>query len=166
MASSKGKKSAGILLFYRNKDKGLMVFLIHHGGPLWEGKENGAYDIPKGEPDGNTDLLEVAKREFFEETGIKIDGKFIDLGSTFNKWGKEIFIWAIKGKGNEKFIKSNLFEMEWPKGSGKLQSFPEADKGKYMDLKEAKVKGHSYTSYFFDKLIKTLSENKEQKKLF
>jgi len=35
-------------------------------------------------------------------------------------------------------IKSNLFEMEWPPKSGKIASFPEVGKAKWMGLAEAR----------------------------
>jgi predicted NUDIX family NTP pyrophosphohydrolase len=166
MRKGKIKNSAGMLMFTRNKTE-IKVFLAHHGGPEWEAHDTGAWDLPKGQiEEGEKDLLEVAKREFFEETGIKPFGKFMELGSTFNKWGKEIFIWAFEGKGDEKFISSNTFEMEYPKGSGKIMSFPEMDKGEYLRLKEVKIKGHSYIQVFIERLIEKLDSASKQKKLF
>ena len=112
---------------------------------LIKGRRTGKWSFPKGHSEQGETEIDCALRETYEETGIELTGKYIPLGSTFNKWGKEIFIWALEGKGSERFVKSNLFEMEWPKGSGKMEKFPEADKGRYMSLKEAKVKAHSYT---------------------
>ena len=40
-------KSAGVLL-YRMRNDGLKVLLVHPGGPLWAGKDEGAWSIPKG----------------------------------------------------------------------------------------------------------------------
>jgi predicted NUDIX family NTP pyrophosphohydrolase len=163
MPSQRGLKSAGLLM-YRVNNKKIELFLGHHGGPQWKGKDNGAWDIPKGETDGETDYLKVAKREFYEETGIEASGIFIELGSTFNKWGKEIFIWAFEGNGKEKFVKSNTFELEWPVGSGEIKEFPEIDRAEYMNLEKVKIKGHGYIQVFVDRLAQKLKER--QRKLF
>ncbi|MEA2961012.1 MAG: hypothetical protein QOI46_1110 [Alphaproteobacteria bacterium] len=42
------KRSAGILM-YRQPLAGLELLLVHPGGPLWAGKDWGAWSIPKGE---------------------------------------------------------------------------------------------------------------------
>ena len=41
------KKSGGILPF-RFQDSHLEVLLVHPGGPLWAGKDEGAWSISKG----------------------------------------------------------------------------------------------------------------------
>jgi len=62
--------SSGLVMY--NLEKGLKVFLAHPGGPFWKNKDIGAWSIPKGETDGNENLLETAKREFFEvDTAMK-----------------------------------------------------------------------------------------------
>ena len=68
------KLSAGILLF-RRRSAGVEVMLVHPGGPFWAKKDLGAWSIPKGLADEGEDLLEAAKREFLEETGMTIDGR-------------------------------------------------------------------------------------------
>ena len=45
------------------------VLLVHPGGPFWQRKDEGAWSIPKGEPDEGEDLLAAAVREFREEMG-------------------------------------------------------------------------------------------------
>ena len=62
--------SAGLLM-YRIKKNETEVLLAHPGGPFFRNKDDGHWSIPKGEPsDKESDLLETAKREFEEETGI------------------------------------------------------------------------------------------------
>lgn len=39
-------------------------------------------------------------------------------------------------------LRSNRFEMEWPRGSGRRQSFPEVDKAAYFDADTALWKIH------------------------
>lgn len=132
----------------------IRFFLAHHGGPDWKDKDN-SWDIPKGEvEEDESDLLEVAKREFYEETGIFIDKKdFMSLGNFIDKFGKTIYIWAFEGSGNEVFLGSNNFQMEWPIGSKNFNTFPEMDEARYFDVKEAKTWGHSYVPIFIERLL-------------
>ena len=45
------------LLMYRVEDGVLQVLLAHPGGPFFAKKDEGAWTIPKGEPDADEDLL-------------------------------------------------------------------------------------------------------------
>ena len=133
------KQSAGILL-YRTINNTLEVFLVHPGGPYFKNKDDGSWSIPKGEFLNDEEALTAAKREFEEETGQPIDGKFIELGTIQQKNGKIVHAWVVEGDINHETIFSNLFEMEWPPKSGKKQSFPEIDRADWFDVDEAKVK--------------------------
>ena len=86
-----GKKSAGILL-YRMNNNGLEVFLVHMGGPFWAKKDIGAWSIPKGEYENNEEPFEAAKREFYEEIGVKVDGNFKQLTPIKQKSGKVVML--------------------------------------------------------------------------
>ncbi len=118
------KQSAGILL-YRFEDNQLQLFLIHPGGPFFSKKDNGSWSVPKGEFNNDEDALDAAKREFLEETGQPIEGKFLELEPVIQKAGKKVYAWAVEGDIDHKNIVSNLFEMEWPPRSGKKQTFPQ-----------------------------------------
>jgi predicted NUDIX family NTP pyrophosphohydrolase len=133
------ERSAGILVF-RGKASGIQVFLAHMGGPFWARKDDGAWTIPKGLYDGDEDPLAAAKREFEEETGITIDGSFLELGTFKQASGKIISAWAVEGDFDAASIKSNVFELEWPPKSGKRQLFPEIDRGAWFDLATARQK--------------------------
>jgi predicted NUDIX family NTP pyrophosphohydrolase len=130
------KLSAGILLF-RKRSSGLQVLLVHPGGPFWTKKEFGAWSIPKGEHTEEEDPLAAAKREFEEETGIKVDGDFLLLGSFKQPSGKLITAWALEGDCSVADIRSNTFTMEWPPKSGRRQEFTEIDRAEWFDLGEA-----------------------------
>jgi predicted NUDIX family NTP pyrophosphohydrolase len=121
------KISAGILV-YREINENLEVLLVHPGGPYWAKKEEGAWSIPKGESEGDEDLLTVARREFMEETGAFIDGNFTPLVPLKQPGGKLIFSWAIQGDLDTASIKSNTFTIEWPPKSGRQQEYPEVDR--------------------------------------
>ena len=133
------KQSSGILLYHLN-NKQLQVFLVHPGGPFFRNKDNGAWSIPKGEFLDDEEALKAAKREFEEETGTSIDGKFIQLSPIIQKSGKKVYAWAIEGDIDAETIFSNTFEMEWPPKSGKKQAFPEVDKAAWFDVDTAKLK--------------------------
>ena len=148
-------KSAGILL-YRLRKKFLEVFLVHPGGPFWAKKDEGAWSIPKGEFDDNEDPLEAAIREFKEETGIAIEGKFVELAPIKQKSGKLVYAWAVEGDMDPSQVKSNEFEMEWPPRSGKKRSFPEVDKADWFAMDEAEKKINTAQSSLIKELAKKL----------
>lgn len=154
MASSK-QKSAGILLFYKFKNE-WKFFLVHPGGPFWKKKDVGAWSIPKGELAEGEDPLSAARREFNEETGFEINGDFIPLSSIKQKGGKEVLAWALETHVDETKLKSNLFEMEWPPHSGRMQQFPEVDSAKWFTPTEAKEKMNSGQFPLITELIEKL----------
>ena len=131
------KISAGILLF-RKRPAGVQVLLVHPGGPFWARKDAGAWSIPKGLADEGEDWLAAAKREFLEETGMAIDGEFLDLGAHKQPGGgKTIVAWAHEGDFDPASLKSNTFSIEWPPRSGRMAEFPEVDKAAWHSLDEA-----------------------------
>jgi predicted NUDIX family NTP pyrophosphohydrolase len=146
------KQSAGILL-YRIMNNQLQVLLVHPGGPFFRNKDDGSWSIPKGEFLDEEDALAAAKREFLEETGQSIDGRFLPLEPITQKGGKKVFAWAIEGDINHEIITSNLFEIEWPPRSGKKQSFPEIDRAAWFDIEVAKVKINAAQAELIDSLI-------------
>jgi predicted NUDIX family NTP pyrophosphohydrolase len=133
------KKSAGLLL-YRNVSESLEVFLVHPGGPFWAKKDDSSWSIPKGEIGEGEDPLEAAKREFHEETGFAVEGKFEALEPVRLVGGKTVYGWSIEGDVDASAIRSNTFSMEWPPRSGKMQEFPEVDRGGWFDLAGARKK--------------------------
>jgi predicted NUDIX family NTP pyrophosphohydrolase len=132
--------SAGLLM-YRFKNGDLQIFLAHPGGPLYQKKDDGYWTIPKGEPPAGELLLDAAEREFEEETGLKPQGPYLELGSITQKGGKEVYGWAFEGNPDpSQPIRSNLFEMQWPPRSGRVQLFPEVDRAQFFSLPEGKKK--------------------------
>jgi predicted NUDIX family NTP pyrophosphohydrolase len=119
--------SAGLLLFRRGV-QGLEVLLAHPGGPFWRDRDAGAWTIPKGIVDEGEELLEAARREFEEETGIRPAGPFLPLGSVRQKAGKVVHAWAWEGDADARAIVSNMARIEWPPGSGRWVSYPEVDR--------------------------------------
>jgi predicted NUDIX family NTP pyrophosphohydrolase len=149
------KQSAGILV-YRIIKKKPEVFLVHPGGPFWKNKDAAAWSIPKGEFEADEPALDAAKREFEEETGIKLKGKFIELQPVKQKSGKTVYAWALEENIDADNIKSNLFEMEWPPKSGKKASFPEIDRASWFDIAAGKEKINAYQVNLIEQLEELL----------
>jgi predicted NUDIX family NTP pyrophosphohydrolase len=151
------KRSAGILL-YRRKGAGLELLLVHPGGPFWAKKDLGAWSIPKGEYEEGEDPLAVARREFEEELGSPAPaGDAIELGELEQPSRKLITAYAIEGDVDVGTLSSNLFEMEWPPKTGRLQSFPEVDRAQWFTVKEARDKILPGQRPFIDRLLERLA---------
>ena len=145
------KLSAGILL-YRLQNGEAEVFLVHPGGPFWAKKDEGAWSIPKGEYEVGEDPLEVAQREFLEETGFEFDGPLHPLTALKQPSGKTISAWAMEGDVDATALTSNTFTLEWPPKSGKVREFPEVDRGAWFDLPTARIKLLAGQRGFLDQL--------------
>jgi predicted NUDIX family NTP pyrophosphohydrolase len=152
------KLSAGILL-YRMRNGGVLEVLIAHmGGPFWKNRDDGGWSIPKGEYMASDDPFEVACREFQEELGSPVPAKaFLDLGSVKQPSGKVLSVWAAKGAFDVSKAVSNTFEMEWPKGSGSVQQFPEVDRVAWFDIPQARRKLLPGHLPFLDRLAEAIS---------
>ena len=131
--------SAGLLM-YRIHDGMLQVLLAHPGGPFFKNKDDGSWTIPKGEIEPGEDMLEAAKREFEEETGVTPAGPFIPLTPITQKGGKIVRAWAFQGDCDPSALVSNTFTMEWPPKSGRRMAFPEMDRAGFFDASAARRK--------------------------
>lgn len=151
------RTSAGILLFRRRAGE-LELFLIHHGGPYWAGKDLGSWSIPKGEFTAQEDPLTAARREFREETGFALEGEFIQLRPIKQAGGKIVYAWAIAGDCDAAGIHSNTYRVEWPPRSGKWQSYPEVDRAEWFTLDVAREKINKAQMALIDELLDWLNE--------
>jgi predicted NUDIX family NTP pyrophosphohydrolase len=162
MMKAQGKVSAGLLM-YRIIEGRLEVFLAHPGGLFFKNKDDGHWSIPKGEIGPGEDMLDAAKREFEEEVGLAPGGNFIPLGAIQQKGGKIVHGWAFSGDWHEsRVLKSNTFEMEWPPGSGRRQSFPEIDRVGFFTIPEACKKMKKAQHPFLDRLWEKLALNDDR----
>ena len=144
--------SSGILL-YRRPGGRLEVLLAHPGGPYFARKDEGHWTIPKGEVDPGEELVSVGRREFEEETGQPVpEGPSRELGSIVQKGGKIVHAWAVEGDLDPDAGASNTFEVEWPPGSGRRQSFPEIDRVAWFDTDEARRRIKGTQIPFIDRL--------------
>jgi predicted NUDIX family NTP pyrophosphohydrolase len=134
------KLSAGLLL-YRVCDGVVEVLIGHPGGPFWAHKDDGAWSIPKGEYTDGEDPWAAAQREFQEEVGLAPPtGPRMDLGLFKQPSGKVLTVFAVRGDLDITDAQSNTFELESPKGSGRLRQFPEIDQLAWLSVERARVK--------------------------
>jgi predicted NUDIX family NTP pyrophosphohydrolase len=143
--------SAGVLLF-RRRDGALEVFLAHPGGPFWAKRDAGAWTIPKGVVDEGEDLLDAARRELREETGLAPQGPFIALGSIKQKSGKTVHAWACEGDADPAAVTSNDTRVEWPRGSGKWLVHPEVDRCEWFSVPDARSRINPAQAELIDRL--------------
>ncbi|WP_430635300.1 NUDIX domain-containing protein [Sphingomonas hankookensis] len=62
--------SAGILLYRRTPVPA--VLLVHPGGPYWARRQEGAWQIPKGQVEPDEAVEDAARREVAEELGVAV----------------------------------------------------------------------------------------------
>lgn len=147
------KQSAGILVFRIIENAIPEILLVHPGGPFYMSKDLGVWSVPKGEFEDNEDPLEVARREFYEETGNKIlSQNFKKLNPVKTKGGKTVHVWAVEENFDQCYVSSNTFELEWPPGSGKTKLFPECDDAAWFNFKEAEEKIFPYQKPLIEEL--------------
>ena len=156
MASKRASVSAGLLL-YRRMAGAIEVFLAHPGGPFWTNRDLGAWTIPKGIVAEGEALLDAARREFEEETGIVPQPPFVPLGSIRQKAGKTVHAWAWEGDADPAAITSNHSRVEWPRGSGKWLDYPEVDRCGWFDPAAARTKLNPAQAELLDRLEASLS---------
>ena len=139
MASSRDH-SAGILL-YRWGAHSLEVFLGHMGGPFWARKEEGSWSIPKGLVEGDEDLLATALREFHEEIGVPAPGvDYRLLGDFRYSSGKIVTVFYGESDLHVGEVISDPITVEWPRGTGRMHTFPEIDRVQWFTVDEARAK--------------------------
>ena len=152
MAGKAPNVSAGLLLFRRSGDGALELFLAHPGGPFWAHRDDGAWTIPKGALNADEPLLDAARREFEEETGLRPTGPFLPLGSIRQKAGKTVHAWAWEGDADPARVTSNTMRTEWPRGSGQWLTFPEVDRCAWFDPATARAKLNAAQAEFVERL--------------
>jgi len=162
------KQSAGILIYRQNPahtpngspapaGPALQVFLVHPGGPFWRNKNTGTWTIPKGEFPAGEPALDAAIREFREETGVLLKGHFRPLSPIRQRGGKRVYAWALAGNLDPDQLVSNTFELEWPRGSGQMRTYPEVDRGAWYTPNAARMIINPAQIPFIDELAEILA---------
>lgn len=103
------EKSAGAIVFRKEKDKIFYLLLLHSSKS--KGTKKDYWDFPKGHLENKESEIEAARREIMEETGLK-DIKFIEgfkekIGYFFRFEGKTIFKTVVfyLAQSNKKEVK-------------------------------------------------------------
>jgi predicted NUDIX family NTP pyrophosphohydrolase len=125
------QRSAG-LLFYRRVGEVVEVLLVHPGGPFWRRKQVGAWQIPKGMIEPGEEPAATARREAEEELGVAVTAPLVPLGEVQQSGGNMVEAFAAEQDIDADAIVSNLFEIEWPPGSGSRVQFPEVDAARWF----------------------------------
>jgi len=136
------KVSAGVLL-YRRSPNGLEILVAHPGGPYFARRSEGVWTIPKGAVEPGESYEDAARREFLEETGFSCPARLMVLTPVRMRSGKRIHAFAGEGDADPSALISNTFEMEVPKGSGRIRAFPEIDRVRFVLPAEARRLLHS-----------------------
>jgi predicted NUDIX family NTP pyrophosphohydrolase len=143
--------SAGILM-YRLSDAGIVVLLVHPGGPFWRNRDLGAWSIPKGELNDGEDSEAAARREFAEELGIDATGPLRPLGQVRQRGGKMVLAYALEGTLDASTVRSNEIAIEWPPRSGRTMYVPEIDRAAWFVISLAREKILANQRLFLDRL--------------
>jgi len=132
------KQSSGTLL-YRKSGNGLEVLLVHPSGAY---NRKSPWGIPKGIPDEGEAIEDAARRETWEETGIKVTGPLVPLDSIdYTKSKKRIF----------------CFAGELPAGAAPTCASWEIDGAEVLTLDVARKRIHPEQAPFLDRLLKLLA---------
>ena len=136
------KRSAALLVYRLSAEDGLEVLVAHMGGPFWARRDAGGWSIPKGECEAGEDPLATARREFTEEMGAPPpDGTPAVPGG----------VAAAQREDHHRATPSRVIStcpgsaatrsaLEWPRGSGVVQEFPEMDRAEWMTVERAATK--------------------------
>ncbi len=153
-----GANSAGLLLYRIPPEGELEVLIAHPGGPFWARRDAAAWSVPKGEFLDDEDPLDAAYREFGEEVGLTAPpGQAVFLGERRQPGGKRVSVWALEGDLDVTHSSSNTFALEWPRGSGRTQEFPEVDRVEWVSVAVARRKLVKGQAPFLDALLNALA---------
>jgi predicted NUDIX family NTP pyrophosphohydrolase len=130
------KQSAGALL-YREGASGLEVLIVHPSGPY---NRNAPWSIPKGIPDEDETLEDAARRETWEETGVR-PGDLVPLGSIiYTKSRKQVHAFAGPAPAD---------------AEPRCASW-EVDQARFVPIAEARHLLHPEQAVFLDRLREAL----------
>jgi predicted NUDIX family NTP pyrophosphohydrolase len=86
------------------------------------------------------------------------DGPLIELGEVRQAGGKTVSAWAVEGDLDPADVVPGTFQLEWPRGSGRMQEFPEVDRVAWFDLDSARAKVVSAQRDLLDRLVQRLGD--------
>ena len=143
--------SAGILMYHHGA-AGIVVLLVHPGGPFWRDRDLGAWSVPKGKLEDGEEPEAAARREFAEELGSEATGPLRPLGQVRQRGGKIVMAYALEGTLDVSTVRSNEIAIEWPPRSGRTIDIPEIDRAAWFTLPVARKKIIASQQRFLDRL--------------
>lgn len=123
------KTSCGIIPVYEGK-----FLVVKPGGPFFA-KNSKCYGFPKGELEQGESLLECAKREFKEETGLDILTPNPRLLCIYKFGNKRYVFYIAEVKEFNGSITSNKVTIQF---KGRTLTFPEVKDPKLLSISELK----------------------------
>ena len=137
-----GATSAGLLLYRISPDGAVEVLIAHPGGPFWARKDDAAWSVPKGEYLAGRGS---ARRGL---PGVRGGGwprgsaraRPSSSGSVASRAGSGSACGRWRATSTSTHSSSNTFELEWPRGSGRMQEFPEVDRVEWVSIDVARRK--------------------------
>ena len=81
--------------------------------------------------------------------------------SEFRASSKTFVVFAAETDFGPIELASNTFELEWPKGSGRVREFPEIDRVQWFSVAQARTKLLKGHRVILDRLMATLSDLRE-----
>ena len=154
------RRSSGIIA-YKIENDILKVLLCHFGGPYKRNLDIGGWTLSKGEKEENEKIIETAIREFKEETNLDVKTEINYLKTKKVSRRKLVIMFYTNSNFDITNCKSNTFEIEYPKGSNKRETFSEMDKYEWMDINTAKKKIIKNQLFFLEIIEKTLKKKGE-----
>lgn len=151
------RASAGVLIYRRGVGGALEVLLGHYGGPFWANRDQGAWTVFKGRSNPGETPLETAVREFQEETGWDPPSVSWQRLPRVKTPHQVMDIWAMEADFDPALLRPGLFSMEWPRGSGRQQEFPEIDRVRWFTLPEAHTKMPTSQRVLLNHLVRLLN---------
>jgi predicted NUDIX family NTP pyrophosphohydrolase len=146
------------VLIYRRAGEAIEVLLVHPGGPFWRSRQRGWWQIPKGLIEPGEAIEPAARREAEEELGIALPGPLEPLGPIKQAGGKRVEGFATEQDVDPGHLASNTFTIEWPRGSGRHQAFPEVDEARWFTLADARDWMLPSQQPFLDRLAERLPD--------
>ena len=127
------------MLLYRRSPEAqgaVEVLIAHPGGPFWAlAKDDGVWSVPKGEYGDGDDPLDRGIPGIPEGDGLEPpEAEPLALGELRQPGGKRVTVWALEGDLDVTHASSNTFQLEWPRGSGKVREFPEVDRVEWVGV--------------------------------
>jgi predicted NUDIX family NTP pyrophosphohydrolase len=140
MSEARAKLSSGTVL-YRFIEGAVEVLLVHPAGNY---NRRAPWGIPKGAPDPDEELEATARRETWEETGLKIDGPLVDLGHVdYTRSKKRVHAYAAPA----------------PEGAAPRCASWEVDKAEFIEITRARRIIHPDQAALLDRLLRLLGTN-------